>query len=155
MIGVWQNMNISVLYDGKLYPQTIPTAATVGEVKFLLHERFDIPLERVELHLNRLPLSDALPDAMNMLDVFTHLNWKNGFCLYKKIRVWIKTNSGERYSLFVNEKHNVGRLKMMLNGKYGLDIMNKQLQFPENRVLDDGALLWIYEIREETELHLK
>ena len=148
-------MNISLLYAGQLYAQTIPTAATVGEVKLLLHERFDIPLERVELHLNRLPLSDPLPDAMNMLDVYPHLNGKNELCLYKKICVWIKTSSDEQYSLFVNEKHNVGRLKMMLNGKYGLDIMNKQLQFPENRVLDDGALLWIYEIREETELHLK
>ena len=77
-------MNIILLYAGKPYVQKIPTDATVGFVRVLLHERFGIPLERVELHLSRLPLSDPLPDAMNMLDVYPHLNGKNELCLYKK-----------------------------------------------------------------------
>jgi hypothetical protein len=49
------------------------------------------------------------------------------FRLYKKIVVWIKTSSDQRYSLMVNESITVGRLKEMLHAKFGIDADNKRL----------------------------
>ena len=49
------------------------------------------------------------------------------FRLYKKISVWIKTSSDQRYSLMVNENITVGRLKEMLHAKFGIDVDNKRL----------------------------
>ena len=156
-IGVWQNMNIILLYAGKPYVQKIPTDATVGFVRVLLHERFGIPLERVELHLNRLPLPPLpIPDETNMLDVYPHLEeGKHEFRMYKKIEIWIKIiSSGERYRLLVNENLAVSFLYAILASNR-IDIKNKLLYFPENQPVDNSLLLWGCGIREGSELYLK
>ncbi|XP_030969052.1 uncharacterized protein LOC115989500 isoform X1 [Quercus lobata] len=150
------NMNITLLHAGKPNVQKIPTDATVGFVRELLHERFTIPLERVELHINLLPLPlQPLPDEMNMLDVYPFLEEKHEFRLYRKIEIWIKiVSSGERYGLLVNENLKAAFLYAILTSN-GIDIKHKLLYYPENQPVDDSLLLWGCGIREGSELYLK
>ena len=149
-------MNITLLYAGKPYVQKIPTDATVGFVRELLHERFSIPLERLELHINILPLPlQPFPDEMNMLDVYPFLEGKHEFRLYRKIEIWIKiVSSGERYGLLVNENLKAAFLYAILTSN-GIDIKHKLLYYPENQPIDDSLLLWGCGIREGSELYLK
>ena len=109
---------INILYGGKHYVQVIPVSATIGQVKLLLEKTFEIPLKRMELHYNHLPLSDDL----NMNDIYPQVS---EFRLYKKIRLWINTSFNERYIAYWWTRTLVDRLKELLHANSGI-VMDKK-----------------------------
>ncbi len=107
---------------------------TVGDLKTLMSQKMDIPIQEIELRKKGLLLKNNV--TLKEYDIKNH----STLTLTKGISIFVKTSNGQTTSYLVSENDSIDALKMRLSQKLHLPISNIDLYINGVKLKDDEKL---------------